>query len=91
VRQPPLLSAAPELALPLGPGNPAVSRNSWPPRSTRDDPIGRPPGTLAEQLVPGERLYRTLDDFDMRDAARREPGLLSTVKRAIDRNRRVPT
>jgi predicted AAA+ superfamily ATPase len=27
--------------------------------------------TLAEQLVPGERRYRTLDDFDVRDAARR--------------------
>ena len=62
--------------------------------------------TLAEQLVQGERLYRTLDDFDVLDAARRdpealvgghepitldelqrEPGLLSAVKRAIDRNR----
>ena len=64
--------------------------------------------TLAEQLVQGERLYRTLDDFDVLDAARRdpevlvggnepitldevqrEPGLLSAVKRAIDRNRRA--
>ena len=63
--------------------------------------------TLAEQLVHGERSYRTLDDFDVLDAARRdpealvggnepvtldevqrEPGLLSAVKRAIDRNRR---
>ncbi len=62
--------------------------------------------TLAEQLVEGKRLYRTLDDFDVLDAARRdpevlvgvhepitldevqrEPGLLSAVKRAIDRNR----
>ena len=62
--------------------------------------------TLAEQLVQGKRLYRTLDDFDVLDAARRdpealvgghepitldevqrEPGLLSAVKRAIDRNR----
>jgi uncharacterized protein len=62
--------------------------------------------TLVEQLVQGERLYRTLDDFDVLDAARRdpealvgghepitldevqrEPGLLSAVKRAIDRNR----
>jgi predicted AAA+ superfamily ATPase len=63
--------------------------------------------TLVEQLVPGERRYRTLDDFDVRDAARRdpeallageapltldeiqrEPGLLSAIKRAIDRDRR---
>ena len=62
--------------------------------------------TLVEQLVQGERLYRTLHDFDVLDAARRdpealvgghepitldevqrEPGLLSAVKRAIDRNR----
>jgi hypothetical protein len=63
--------------------------------------------TLVEQLVPGKRRYRSLDDFDVRDAARRdpdvllggnepltldevqrEPGLLSVVKRAIDRDRR---
>lgn len=63
--------------------------------------------TLVEKLVPGERRYRSLDDFDVRDAARRdpeallggadpltldeiqrEPGLLSAVKRAIDRDRR---
>jgi uncharacterized protein len=63
--------------------------------------------TLVEHLVPGERLYRSLDDFDVRDAARRdpeallggndpltldevqrEPGLMSAVKRAIDRDRR---
>ena len=63
--------------------------------------------TLVEQLVPGERRYRSLDDFDVRDAARRdpeallggddpltldevqrEPGLLTAVKRAIDRDRR---
>jgi predicted AAA+ superfamily ATPase len=62
--------------------------------------------TLVEQLVQGERLYRTLDDFDVLDTARRDPealvgghgpatleevqrkpGLLSAVKRAIDRNR----
>jgi predicted AAA+ superfamily ATPase len=62
--------------------------------------------TLAQQLVEGKRPYRTLDDFDVLDAARRdpevlvgvhetitldevqrEPGLLSAVKRAIDRNR----
>ena len=63
--------------------------------------------TLVEKLVPGERRYRSLDDFDVRDAARRdpeallggadpltldevqrEPGLLTAVKRAIDRDRR---
>jgi predicted AAA+ superfamily ATPase len=63
--------------------------------------------TLVEQLVPGDRRYRSLDDFDVRDAARRdpeallggddpltldevqrEPGLLTAVKRAIDRDRR---
>lgn len=32
--------------------------------------------TLAEQLVGGERRYRTLDDFDVRDAARRDPEAL---------------
>src|SRR5690606_23947702 len=64
--------------------------------------------TLAEHLVQGERHYRSLDDFDVLDAARRdpeslvggtepvtldevqrEPGLLSAVKRAIDRDRRA--
>jgi predicted AAA+ superfamily ATPase len=63
--------------------------------------------TLVEKLVAGERRYRSLDDFDVRDAARRdpeallggddpltldevqrEPGLLTAVKRAIDRDRR---
>lgn len=63
--------------------------------------------TLVEKLVPGHRLYRSLDDFDVRDAAhrdpeallggddpltldevQREPGLMSAVKRAIDRDRR---
>lgn len=63
--------------------------------------------TLAEQLVEGGRHYRSLDDYDVLDAARRdpealvggtervtidevqrEPGLLSAVKRAIDRNRK---
>jgi predicted AAA+ superfamily ATPase len=33
--------------------------------------------TLAEQLVQGERLYRTLDDFDVLDAARRDPEAVS--------------
>lgn len=32
--------------------------------------------TLAEQLVGGERNYRTLDDFDVLDAARRDPEAL---------------
>jgi predicted AAA+ superfamily ATPase len=32
--------------------------------------------TLAEQLVPGERRYATLDDLDVLDAARRDPELL---------------
>lgn len=64
--------------------------------------------TLVEKLVPGNRRYRSLDDFDVRDAARRdpeallggddpltldevqrEPDLLTAVKRAIDRNRRL--
>jgi predicted AAA+ superfamily ATPase len=64
--------------------------------------------TLAERLVPGRRRFLSLDDLDVRDAARRdpeallggsdrltldevqrEPGLLSAVKRAVDR-RRVP-
>lgn len=30
--------------------------------------------TLAEHLVQGERRYRSLDDFDVLDAARRAPG-----------------
>jgi predicted AAA+ superfamily ATPase len=63
--------------------------------------------TLVEHLVQGERRYRSLDDYDVLDAARRdpealvggtepvtldevqrEPGLLTTVKRAIDRDRK---
>ena len=32
--------------------------------------------TLVEQLVAGERRYRSLDDFDVRDAARRDPEAL---------------
>ena len=32
--------------------------------------------TLVEKLVPGERRYRALDDFDVRDAARRDPEAL---------------
>ncbi len=33
--------------------------------------------TLVEQLVPGDRRYATLDDLDVRDAARRQPELLT--------------
>lgn len=32
--------------------------------------------TLAERLVPGERRYRSLDDLDVLDAARRDPEAL---------------
>lgn len=32
--------------------------------------------TLVEHLVPGERRYRSLDDFDVRDMARRDPEAL---------------
>lgn len=32
--------------------------------------------TLAEQLVAGDRRYRTLDDFDVLAAARRDPEAL---------------
>lgn len=32
--------------------------------------------TLAEHLVPGDRRYRSLDDFDVLDAARRDPEVL---------------
>lgn len=32
--------------------------------------------TLAEHLVPGERRYRSLDDLDILDAARRDPEVL---------------
>ena len=32
--------------------------------------------TLVEKLVPGKRRYRSLDDFDVRDAARRDPEAL---------------
>ena len=32
--------------------------------------------TLAEGLVPGKRRYRSLDDFDVLDAARRDPEAL---------------
>src|SRR3990172_8317214 len=64
--------------------------------------------TLAQELVPGERRFLSLDDLDTADLAQRdpetlvggptpvtidevqrEPGLLSAVKRAIDRRRRA--
>jgi predicted AAA+ superfamily ATPase len=32
--------------------------------------------TLAEQLIQGKRRYRTLDDFDVLHAARRDPEVL---------------
>src|SRR6476469_6175239 len=32
--------------------------------------------TLVEQLVPGPRRYRSLDELDVRDAARRDPEIL---------------
>lgn len=32
--------------------------------------------TLVEALVPGERRYRSLDDLDVLDAARRDPEAL---------------
>src|SRR5215204_3719130 len=32
--------------------------------------------TLVEQLVSGKRRYATLDDLDVLDAARRDPGVL---------------
>jgi len=32
--------------------------------------------TVVEKLIPGERRYRSLDDFDVRDAARRDPEAL---------------
>jgi len=37
--------------------------------------------TLVEQLVPRERRYRSLDDFDVRDAARRDPAAHRTQGR----------
>ncbi len=34
--------------------------------------------TLAEHLVPGQRRYRSLDDLDVLDAARRDPEVLAS-------------
>src|SRR3972149_8798060 len=64
--------------------------------------------TLAQELLPGERRFLSLDDLDTADLAQRDPetlvggptpgtiddaqrqpGLLSAVKRAIDRRRRA--
>lgn len=48
--------------------------------------------TLAEQLVPGTRRYRTLDDYDVLDAARRDPEALLGGKDplTLDEVQRVP-
>src|SRR5271156_494477 len=48
--------------------------------------------TLAEQLVPGERRYATLDDLDVLDAARRDPEALVGGSGAItlDEVQRAP-
>ncbi len=39
--------------------------------------------TLAEQLVGGERSYCTLDDFEVLDAARRDPEALPDFRRLM--------
>jgi predicted AAA+ superfamily ATPase len=48
--------------------------------------------TLAEQLVPGKRRYRSLDDFDVLDAARRDPEALvgGTEPVTLDEVQREP-
>ncbi|HSV92866.1 MAG TPA: AAA family ATPase, partial [Desulfobacterales bacterium] len=48
--------------------------------------------TLAEQLVQGERHYRSLDDFDVLDAARRDPEALlgGTEPVTLDEVQREP-
>lgn len=48
--------------------------------------------TLAEHLVPGERRYHSLDDFDVLDAARRDPEALvgGTAAVTIDEVQREP-
>jgi hypothetical protein len=43
--------------------------------------------TLVEHLVQGERSYRSLDDFDVLDAARRDPEALVGRNRAGDARR----
>lgn len=49
--------------------------------------------TLAEVLVPGERRYRTLDDLDVLDAARRDPEALlgGGVPVTLDEVQREPS
>jgi hypothetical protein len=48
--------------------------------------------TLAEQLVPGGRLYRSLDDLDVLDLARRDPDAIVSVSDpvTIDEVQREP-
>jgi len=48
--------------------------------------------TLAEQLLPGARRYHSLDDFDVLDAARRDPELLlgGTEPVTLDEVQREP-
>lgn len=48
--------------------------------------------TLAEHLVPGERRYRSLDDLDVLDAARRDPESLVGGREALtlDEVQRAP-
>jgi uncharacterized protein len=48
--------------------------------------------TLAEHLVPGERQYRSLDDLDVLDAARRDPEALvgGTAPVTLDEVQRAP-
>jgi predicted AAA+ superfamily ATPase len=42
--------------------------------------------TLVEKLVPGKRRYRSLDNFDVRDAARRDPDALLGGKDPLTRD-----
>lgn len=48
--------------------------------------------TLAEHLVPGSRRYASLDDFDVLDAARRDPEALvgGTQPLTLDEVQREP-
>lgn len=48
--------------------------------------------TLAEQLVPGERRYHSLDDLDVLDAARRDPEVLVGAREPVtlDEVQRAP-
>lgn len=49
--------------------------------------------TLAEHLIPGHRRYRSLDDLDVLDAARRDPDVLvgGTQPVTLDEVQRAPT